>query len=76
MTFPTPFGGVALTGRAPALHAGGWRFESARLHHSEGSLHPAIPFANSAGQGAWRSDQYARPPRAGKAVMSGQQDPL
>jgi hypothetical protein len=35
MTSQTPFGGVALTGRAPALHAGGWRFESARLHHLE-----------------------------------------
>ena len=28
------FGGVALTGRAPALHAGGCRFESDHLHQN------------------------------------------
>jgi hypothetical protein len=36
ISFQTEFrlrsGGVALIGRAHALHAGGWRFESARLH--------------------------------------------
>ena len=36
LTFQTPFGGVALIGRASALHAEGWRFESARLHQRRG----------------------------------------
>ncbi len=43
MGLGTPFGGVALTGRAPALHAGGWRFESARLHHSGKHLQVDAP---------------------------------
>ena len=32
------FGGVALTGRAPALHAGGCRFESDHLHQYQAAL--------------------------------------
>jgi hypothetical protein len=51
MTFQTPFGGVALTGRAPALHAGGWRFESARLHHSEESPAPRDSVCEFRGSG-------------------------
>ena len=35
ISIATHIGGVALTGRAPALHAGGCRFESDHLHQNE-----------------------------------------